>query len=482
MAEIEADIENVRTAWNWAVARGQSERLDEASEGLRHFYEWRVRGEEGEKAFRAAAEKLGDIASGDGLRVLAKILAYQSTFSRPEPARQLLEQSLALLERSELADQDTRAERAFVLEGIGTRVAGSDRKEVRRLYERSLALCQSLGDRWGAAWRLWSLGCLVWESGALDEARQLVEEGLAIFRDLGSPRGIAQSLWLLAILARDQVQLEEAERLFHEGSAIYQELGERGSRPRVLSDMGVVSFTFGRYAEAHSRLEQSLAAYKDLGFRNESISPGQIIMLGYAKLSLGWYEQACTQGQTGLALSQDVGDRWSVGFSYCLLGAVALAREAYTDAHRLFEESVAVFREAGPREELGWALVGLGVAVRGSGNVQEAQQHLCETLRTAIETRKHSPLMYALSAVALLLADRGEVERAVEFYALASRYPFVANSRWFEDVFGRYIAAAAAALPPEVVAAAQERGRARDLWATVEEMLAELEGWQAVDD
>jgi hypothetical protein len=42
------------------------------------------------------------------------------------------------------------------------------------------------------------------------------------------------------------------------------------------------------------------------------------------------------------------------------------------------------------------------------------------------------------------------------------------------NVAGRHIAAAAAALPPDVVAAAQERGRAGDLWATVQELLAQL--------
>ena len=73
-------------------------------------------------------------------------------------------------------------------------------------------------------------------------------------------------------------------------------------------------------------------------------------------------------------------------------------------------------------------------------------------------------------------ADQGEKERAVEPYALASRYPFVANLRWFEDIAGRHIAAVAATLPPDVVAAAQERGRARDLEATVVELLVELEG------
>lgn len=84
------------------------------------------------------------------------------------------------------------------------------------------------------------------------------------------------------------------------------------------------------------------------------------------------------------------------------------------------------------------------------------------------------PLLFALPLVALLLADQGEQERAVELYALASRYPFVANSCWFEDVAGSHIAAVAATLPPEVVAAAQDRGRVRDLEATVAELLVEL--------
>jgi hypothetical protein len=61
-------------------------------------------------------------------------------------------------------------------------------------------------------------------------------------------------------------------------------------------------------------------------------------------------------------------------------------------------------------------------------------------------------------------------------YALASRYPRVANSRWFEDIAGRHLAAVAATLLPDVVSAAQERGRARDLEATVAELLIELGG------
>ena len=66
------------------------------------------------------------------------------------------------------------------------------------------------------------------------------------------------------------------------------------------------------------------------------------------------------------------------------------------------------------------------------------------------------------SAAALLALAQGETERAVELYALACRYPYVANSQWFHDVIGRDVAKWEKVLPADVVAAARERGRERD--------------------
>jgi hypothetical protein len=101
---------------------------------------------------------------------------------------------------------------------------------------------------------------------------------------------------------------------------------------------------------------------------------------------------------------------------------------------------------------------------------------LCEALQASVDIGDVLTPMQALPAVALLLVDLGQVERAIEIYALASRYGYVANSRLWEDIAGRQIAAVAATLPPDVVAAARERGRARDLCTTAEELLTELEG------
>jgi hypothetical protein len=90
------------------------------------------------------------------------------------------------------------------------------------------------------------------------------------------------------------------------------------------------------------------------------------------------------------------------------------------------------------------------------------------------ERRSFIILQTVLPFVARLLARQGQGERAVEVYALASRYGYVANSHRYHDLVGQYIEGLVASLPPDVVASAQAHGRARDVWATAEELLADF--------
>jgi tetratricopeptide (TPR) repeat protein len=164
-----------------------------------------------------------------------------------------------------------------------------------------------------------------------------------------------------------------------------------------------------------------------------------------------------------------------MGYSLWQVGCVALAEEAYEKARKLLQESIVVFRELGQRDEQCWPLAALAYADRDRGQLAEAGEHLTEVIRTASEIRAFKPLLIALPAIALILADLDKKDLAVECYSLASRYPFVANSRWFKDIAGRHIAAVITTLPSEVAVAAQERGRVRDLKATMAELLVELE-------
>jgi hypothetical protein len=179
-------------------------------------------------------------------------------------------------------------------------------------------------------------------------------------------------------------------------------------------------------------------------------------------MHLGQYAKARVYAQQAIDLG---GGTW---FDV-VLGCVALVEGAHSEARRLLGQSVAGFVKQGWRCVV---LVYLAYAECALDDLCRAEEHLHEVLQTSTEVQAFWPIVAALPAVALLLSGGGQLERAVEIYALASRYPQVANSRWFEDVAGKHIAAAAVALPPEVVDAAQKRGRARDLWGTAEELLA----------
>jgi len=227
----------------------------------------------------------------------------------------------------------------------------------------------------------------------------------------------------------------------------------------------------GQYEEAHALLKRSVAIRKELGATPDS---APVNFLTFAKVQLGWYERARTYVHPQLVRKRETDDKLGTGRGCLVQGMAMLGEGENVEAQQLLQESVDAYFNIGQRDEGSQALAVLAIASCKLGQISQAQHHLAQVLHTAKDIGAHLPLMTALPAVALLLAKQDKAEQAVELYALASRYPHVANSRWFQDVVGRPIAAAAASLPPADIAAAQARGRARDLKATVAELLARL--------
>ena len=81
--------------------------------------------------------------------------------------------------------------------------------------------------------------------------------------------------------------------------------------------------------------------------------------------------------------------------------------------------------------------------------------------------------LYVLLGPSKLLAREGNVKRAVELATLALHHP--ASVEETKIRAQEHLAELQRQLEPAVFATAQERGQARDLEATVRELLAELE-------
>ena len=473
--EMELEIEDMRAAWEWATARADVDALDRAMDGLALF------GRYGHPAtdvslFRSAARRLAELKSSHALRVRARAMLWESRSAGAggESFGPLAREGLCLLEELERCGQDVRREQAIAYTLLGTEAAQGGRvDEACRLYERSLALSEAAGDRYWMGEVTASLGVLARRAGAYAQARQWFERCVAIGREMGNPTRVTVSLFSLGLLALHQGRLSEIEDLVRENLAFIQ-----GEGWLVVGTFLLLLCEGAKFAEAHALFSELLAACQEKGSGDAAFIGGYV---GFTQVHLGLYSEARASAEAALALCRGFGHPFAPAQSLRVLGMAWLAEGAVEEARRLLEESVVAYRQAGWPGLAGWALGPLACAERGLGQYARAREHLHEALCTRDEGDEFL-LWHVLPAVALFLVDEGEIERAVELYSLAARYPFVGQSRWFEDVAGKEIAAAATeSLLPDAIAAAQERGRARDLLETGRELAAELGGTESLE-
>jgi len=407
---------------------------------------------------------------------MAQALAWQGVFTRlmgyAGLAGPILDRSIPFLDALESSGQDARAERAFVLLEMGRQAFDLDRARAQDCLEQSLDLYQALNDRWGVADTLYTLGWLAEGLGNYDRAKRMLSESLSIRQALGDKQGTANALALLGLVALRVGQLDQGENLIRRSVALLREMGERVGLADGLHYLGYAAFLQGRFEPGIALQEECLTIANDLALGHQRGMALQALATYYAML--GQYEQARAQATTGLAHARALGDGYVIGATCSVLGFVSLAHEDYADAQRWFEQSLAAYQEVAQKDGQSWSLTYLGCAAQGLGDLVQARQHLYEALRLGVEANAFLPITISLSGIALLLAHKGDLEVAIELWTLLSRYPLISAGQLFEDTVGRKLADAAAALPPETVAAAEERGLARHLNTTAAEMLAKL--------
>ena len=115
---------------------------------------------------------------------------------------------------------------AMALSTLGTVVhTQGDVRHATALQEESLALRRALGDKWGTASALGRLATIVYEQGDAKHATTLYEESLALRRALGDLQGIAECLEGLAEVAVAQQHLDRAAQLLGAVEALRATIG-----------------------------------------------------------------------------------------------------------------------------------------------------------------------------------------------------------------------------------------------------------------
>lgn len=487
LVEMESDIENGRAAWERALTQNRAEPWTPALDALARFYDRRSRFAEGEEMCRATVERL---STGAPSLSLASALHWQGsmtfTLGHPKQGRDLAEQCQSILDKLDVQDRAVIACRANAQLSLGAMLFnGGDRPAAKHLYESSRALFQSINDQLGIASALNQLSYLTWSLGQYDESKQQAQESLAINQSLGIRRGIAESLSRLASVASYLGQFDEAERLTTLSLEMYRALNDKRAIAQSLGDLATEIRNRGRFEESIALLEECLALCDQVGDRRATAQWTMVIAIGY-RLQ-GDYGRAHEWSEKALALCKEAD--YQRGVALCLnhLGEDTYLRGEYEKAEALHRQSVALWRTINHPAGMSTAIAGLGMDCRALKKQAEARQLAHEGFQTAAPTRSFFALLALLRLTAVLLVDQGDDqghpsagsgqargdERAVELYALTMRYP-ISSGKNVADMYGQIIDLAAARLPRDVRAAAEARGKARDLNATAAELLAEM--------
>ena len=178
--------------------------------------------------------------------------------------------------------------------------------------------------------------------------------------------------------------------------------------------------------------------------------------------------------QESLAIFREIGDPLGVETAAGNLGELANVLGEYAEAIQLAQQCLTISRKIDEPSGIAWALRILGDAACGLGDLPGARRYHHQALEVVATIGQKFYVPLNLVGIAALLAEQGDKEKALELLALVTNHRF--SWQWAKDQATPLIAELEAELPAGVVAAAWERGQARDLDGTVAELLDELGG------
>jgi predicted ATPase/DNA-binding SARP family transcriptional activator len=387
IAEIGAEIDNVREAWRWSIGRDKTDEIDMLLDGLWIFCEIRGLYREGDEAFRQAALALGFGTDNEAAlnkrqsillgRLLGARGAMRSRTAGTLEARKLLDRSVELLSQF-----DSHRELAFSLNVLGL-VARmqSEYVQAKVFLEKSLTLFREVGDRWGMAYSLSDLGNIAYLMGDYSAAKHMHHESLIVSRQAGDRRAMMFCLNDTASVSIALGEYTEARQLSEEMLGISRSIAHRWGHASALHQLGSIAVFTGEYSDAYSLLQGSLAEFRDMGDNQHASMPLQ------------------------------------------KLGYLAFLQGDYPQAEHLLRESLAFCRATGYRRGSVAALNILGRISLATANDRTSWSYLQEALAAGAETESWPLVLATLVNMAVARSKEGEGEWAVEVLSLVSHHP-----------------------------------------------------------
>ena len=272
LAEIEADIENVRAAWRYYLDQRNAAQMWKFINGLWHVYWIRWWNHAGMELFAEAARALQGEEDEESAALRALAMAFQGYFMAwlglSEQGYELAEESVEILQQLNHPEA-----LVFAYDSLGVNAYFLNRyTENIKAVNKMLEIATEIDDKWLLAFSLFgaSMGALLKEDYA--EARRLAESNLNLNEEIGDVIGSTLPLIVLGHAALARGEHEEARGYYLRCLKISQEIGFHYAIQTSSKYLGKVALSMGKIAEAENYLLQSLTITKEIGFVRDIIN------------------------------------------------------------------------------------------------------------------------------------------------------------------------------------------------------------------
>jgi predicted ATPase len=428
--EIEADFENVRMAWFWAIEQQDGQALDAMVASLCLYAEYRNH-------------------ITECLELLDLTIPLESTIAEPIWGR-------LLARRGHLCDELMRF------------------KEAESYVAKALTIARKHNNEADIAFSLWKLAGVITNLGTKEAALKYAEESLALYQALGDAYGEAALYNYLGYLHDTRFNnITKGLELTKKSYAIAQTFGQPTRIASCLHNLGIWEVFLGDMNTGEAYLRDSVRLRQQA--KTVSAVVFSMSALMWVAVYHGRFEQAEADVTEMIYIATDSGNQMDIYWSHCHLAALRTVQERYQEtltiatAMRQLIESYTqdsrlyFFQETA----YGWALCGLG-------NYAEAMVWTNQALLHAAATAQPAQLNFILLGKSILFAANGNYKRALEVLALIRHDP---SSRFWRDRMPlalRLVEQLKAHFSEEMYNVIYERGTRLNWRETVNQLAAEV--------
>src|SRR5258705_2816300 len=291
-----------------------------------------------------------------------------------------------------------------------------------REFRESLRRFQALGDTWGTARALGSIGQAFRSANELDSAEAYMARALNLAERIRDPFSIAQAMTELANVRDDRGDLAGAETLFVRAGEMTERIGDRRGVAMVQGNLGIVLAKRSDLVGARHAFERSVEVARSLSL--DDLVSLNLLNLSHVARIEGDYREAEADLREALAVFRGYGDEPYIAATLSDVAEVALLRGDYWGAIGALWEAAPILRRMGPGPDMNEPTVRVALAW-ARAHAGDYQGALAELSRADSVTRHATGGHTSLASLALV---RGDL--AVEFnrFADAERHYARADS------------------------------------------------------